>query len=217
MNTFIERSGTVIFIFTIVLAMIFTLLGFEIINTTLNNVLKVLYSIMLILAIISFYKSKKKNSNLLIFLPVPFIIATSLTETIFIIVTLIIIFPMFFIKGLKKGRRIIGISIYSVFIIIGAFFSMIGSFGAYTAINQQYSPNGNYRVVTIDSDQGALGGDTYVDVERIYLGIIKKDINTLYDGKWGEKPKVLWVDDTTVNINGKEMNIHTSKTWYDKN
>lgn len=93
----------------------------------------------------------------------------------------------------------------------------IGKFGANTIVGQQNSPNDIYRVVVIDSDQGALGGDTYIKLEAIYFGIIKRDIKTLYHGRWGEKPKVIWVDNNIVNIDGRDMNIHTSKIWDTKN
>lgn len=74
-----------------------------------------------------------------------------------------------------------------------------------------------YRVVTIDSDQGALGGDTYIELEEIYFGIMKRDVKNLYHGRWGEKPLVRWVDNNIINIDGRDMNIHTSKTWENKN
>lgn len=113
-----------------------------------------------------------------------------------------------------------GIITYIVTIISAIIFNMlgfviiglcIGGFGDYIIIDQKVSPNNMYRVVTIDSDLGALGGDTCVKSEELYFGIIKRDMKTLYHGRWGEKPKVIWVDDNIVNIDGKDMNIHTSK------
>ena len=93
---------------------------------------------------------------------------------------------------------------------------LIAHFGANTVIDQQYSPNGVYRIVAIDSDHGALGGDTYVDLEKIYFGIFKSNIKTLYHGHWGEKPEIKWVDNSIVKIDGKDMNIHSSSTWENK-
>ncbi|WML33472.1 DUF5412 family protein [Clostridium sp. OS1-26] len=129
---------------------------------------------------------------------------------------MVVVFPLFFFKGIKEGKRAIGILIYSICITFGVFGLLIGEFGCNTVISQQYSPDKIYKAITIDSDQGALGGDTYVDLERVYFGIIKKDIKTLYHGQWGEKPKVIWVDNNIVNINGRDINIHTSETWQNK-
>lgn len=39
---------------------------------------------------------------------------------------------------------------------------------------------------------------------------------TLYHDNWGEKPEIKWVDNNIVNIDGKDMNIHTSSTWENK-
>lgn len=188
--------------------------GFQIINTIISNVLKVLYFISLICAILSFYKSKDKNNKLLLFIFLPILLL--FTGIPFKVITMVVVFPLFFFKGIKEGKRAIGILIYSICITFGVFGLLIGEFGCNTVISQQYSPDKIYKAITIDSDQGALGGDTYVDLERVYFGIIKKDIKTLYHGQWGEKPKVIWVDNNIVNINGRDINIHTSETWQNK-
>lgn len=212
--TFIDRSGIIAYIVTIVSAIIFNMLGFVIINTIISNIFKVLYFIILMCAILSFYESKKKNTKSLIFIFLPiFLLFTGIP---FKVVTMVIVCPLFLFKDIKEMRRAIGISIYLIFIAFGIFGLCIGKFGANTIIEQQYSPNKMYSVVTIDSDQGGLGGDTYVKLEGIYFGIIKRDIKTLYHGHWGEKPKVIWVNNNTINIDGVDMNIHTSKTWENK-
>jgi hypothetical protein len=209
--TFIERSGVVAYVTVVILAIIFNVLGFAIINTVIINVLKVLYFVILICAIIAFYKSEKKNiiSIILFFLPIMLLF----TGIPFKEVTMILLLPLFFLKGIKVVIRGIGISMYMLLIILGFIGILLGDFGFNGVIDQQYSPNGVYRTVTINSDMGALGGDTYVKSEEIYFGIIKRNIKTLYHGNWGEKPEVKWVDNSTVKINGRDMNIHTSSTW----
>jgi len=214
-NSFIGKSGIVVYIVALILSGIFNMAGFEIINVSIINVLKVLYFIILLWGIISFYQNKQKNAKslLLIFLPI-FLLFTGIP---FKVVTMIIVLSLFSFKDITRKRKIIGISIYSIFIALGIFGMWTGEFGANTIIDSQYSSNKIYRVVTIDSDQGALGGDTYVDLEKIYFGVIKRDLKTLYAGKWGEKPKVRWIDNNTVNINDRNMNIQTSDTWKNKN
>lgn len=223
MKTFIERTGLVVYIVMIISVAVFNTMGYIVIDNSIINILKVLYFVILAYAVLSFYISKRKNtmSILLMCIPNLLLFTAILDEAIpYKVITMIIIFPLFLLKGIDKVRKIIGISIYSAFIAIGIlglsvdYFS--GGFGEYTILSQQYSPNGMYRIVVSNSDQGALGGDTSVDLEGIYYGIIKKNIKTLYDGEWDVKPTVRWVDNNTVNINGRDMNIFTSKMWYDK-
>lgn len=215
MMTFIDRNGIITYLVAIISAIIFNLLGFAIINTIISNVFKVLYFIILICAILSFYKSKKKNTKLLILIYLPFFLL--FTGIPFKVFTMVIVCPLFFFKDIKQVIRAIGILIYLIFISFGIIGLCIGKFGANTIVDRQYSPNDMYRVVTIDSDQGALGGDTYIKLEGIYFGIIKRDVRNLYHGRWGEKPQVIWVDNNIINIDGRDMNIHTSKTWENKN
>lgn len=211
----IEKSGVIIYFALIIIAIIFNMLDLVFINTTIIIILKFSYFIILACAIISFYRSKKKNiiSIILFFLP----ILLAFSGIPFKVVTMILILPLFFLKGLIPVTRAIGILIYVLLIPVGLYGIFIGDFGANTVIDRQYSPNGIYSAVTIDSDQGALGGDTYIKLERIYYGILKKDIKTLYQGHWGEKPTVIWSDKNTVNINGRDMNIYTNKEWITKN
>ena len=213
MNYF-DRNGMITYIVIIVSAIIFNILGFAIINIIISNVFKVLYFIILIWTIFSFYKSKKKNAELLIFTFLPFFLL--FTGIPFKVFTMVIVGPLFFFNDIKQVIRVIGILIYLIFIIVGTIGLCLGPFGAYIIIDQQVSPNNRYRVVTIDSDIGALGGDTYIKSEEIYIGVIKRDMKTLYHGRWGEKPKVIWVDNNIVNIDGKDMNIRTSEPWETK-
>lgn len=212
--SFINKIGIIFYIATIILAIMFNMLGFEIINPIVSNIFKVVYLIILICAILSFYNSKKKNTTSIIFIFLPILLL--FTSIPLKVVTMIIVFPAFLFKGIKLAIRTIGIYIYLVFIAFGILGLCIGDFGANTIINEQYSPDNMYRVVTIDSDQGALGGDTIVNLEGIYFGIIKKDIKTLYHGQWGEKPNVIWVNNNIVNIDGRNMNIHVCRTWENK-
>lgn len=212
--SFIDRFGLIAYIVIIISAIIFNLSGFTIINAIISNVFKVLYFIILVCAITSFYRSKEKNVKAVVFILLPgFLFFTGIH---FKVITMIILCSIFLFKNIKPVIRVIGISIYLVFILIGTLGWIIGDFGGNTVIDQKYSPNGVYKVVTIDSDQGGLGGDTYIQLEGMYSGILKKHIKTLYHGHWGEKPKITWVDNNIVNIDGRDINIHVDKTWENK-
>lgn len=214
---FIVKSGVIAYMAMIVLAIIFNMLGFAIINTAVSNVFKVLYFMLLIGAIMSFYKSEKKNANALMLIFLPILLLFSGIP--FKVATMVMICPLFFFKDINPLRKAAGILIYSIFITIGILGLLIVKFGDFgkfsfnTVIDQQYSPNKAHRTVTVDNNQGALGGNTLVNLEKIYFGAIKRPVKTLYYGRWGEKPKVLWLDENIVSIKGREMDIRTSKAW----
>lgn len=216
-KAFITKGGVITYIIIITLAIIFNMLGFAIINTTVSNVFKVLYFILLIGAIMSFYKSEKKNANALMLIFLPTLLLFSGIP--FKVVTLVMVCPLFFFKDINPLRKAAGIILCSIFITIGILvlliikFGYFGKFSFNAIIDQQYSPNKAYRTVTVDNDQGALGGNTLVNLEKIYFGAVKRPVKTLYYGRWGEKPKVIWLDKNIVSIRGREMDIRTSEAW----
>lgn len=66
----------------------------------------------------------------------------------------------------------------------------------------------------IDSDQGALGGDTLVDVYEksainAILFKIEKKPQRVYSGGWGEfnNMQIYWKDDECLKINSTEYKI----------
>lgn len=214
---FIERKGVTVYKAALVLAVAFNLLGFEIIEPVVILVFNVSYFIILLCAMGSFYKSKKTNKQYisLFFLPVVLLF----TGIPFKIITLILVLPLFFVKENKSEIRGVGIFLYALSILIGICGIVIKNgppiwvSAENTVVDEQYSPNGVFRAVTIDSDQGALGGDTYVKSEAIFFHTVKWHIKTLYKGSCGEKPEIQWVDNSIVRINGRDMNIFFSSAW----
>lgn len=77
------------------------------------------------------------------------------------------------------------------------------------------SPGGTYYAEVIDSDQGALGGDTLVEVhepqKRVNLLLIelRKDPQRVYWGDWGEfkTMKISWESEQVLVINGKPYEL----------
>ena len=99
-----------------------------------------------------------------------------------------------------------------------SFFSFIalifGDIGQNTVVQTVESPNGKYYAQVIDSDQGALGGDTFVDVyERgkinAILFQIENEPQRIYSGDWGEfkNMQIHWKDDNCLVINSVEYEI----------
>lgn len=83
-----------------------------------------------------------------------------------------------------------------------------GNLGQNTVVQTVESPNGKYYAQVIDSDQGALGGDTTVNVYQ-HAGInavifkIEKMPQEVYFGDWGEFEymQIYWKDDRHLVIN----------------
>lgn len=98
------------------------------------------------------------------------------------------------------------------------FFSFIalifGNIGQNTVVRTVESPNGKYYAQVIDSDQGALGGDTLVDVYKksginLILFKIEKKPQKVYFGDWGDfdNMQIYWKDDNCLVINSVEYQI----------
>lgn len=88
---------------------------------------------------------------------------------------------------------------------------IFGNIGQNTVVQAADSPSGKYYAEVIDSDQGALGGDTLVNVyERggvnAILFKIEKKPQRVYWGEWGEfeNMKIRWKDDHCLIINSVE-------------
>ena len=94
--------------------------------------------------------------------------------------------------------RVFKILITVLFSLIAVFFCILspillfaGSIGQNTVVQSVDSPNGAYRAEVIDSNQGALGGDTLVDVYNnkemnLLVLRIRKKPQRVYQGEWGE-------------------------------
>lgn len=91
---------------------------------------------------------------------------------------------------------------------------IFGNFSQNTVVQTIYSPSGEYYAQVIDRDQGALGGDTFVDVYEknginAILFKIKKKPQRVYWGVWGafKNMQIDWKDDGCLVINSVEYTI----------
>ncbi len=117
-------------------------------------------------------------------------------------------------KVIKTVFGILSLLCICFFCVVLFFRLLFGNFGENTVVKTVESPNKEYYAEVIDSDQGALGGNTFVDVYE--KSIIKTPILTvckkpkrIYSGKWGEykKMQIYWKDDTCLVINSVEYKI----------
>lgn len=117
--------------------------------------------------------------------------------------------------GKPPAVKIIGLVISALMIpLIGFVASVWLVFGslAYNMVVQTVeSPNGEYYAEVVDSDQGAMGGDTIVYVyenRKIDVCIFRifKKPRKVYDGEWKEHEnmKIYWTDDNRLVINSTE-------------
>ena len=120
--------------------------------------------------------------------------------------------------GKPMGLKIAAFVLAGVMILPIGFFNFLalifGNFGQDTVVKTVASPSGEYYAQVIDSDQGALGGDTIVDVYQDWklnalLFKITKKPQTVYFGEWGEfeNMQIYWKDDHCLVINSVEYEI----------
>lgn len=117
----------------------------------------------------------------------------------------------------KAGKFVVLIfcTLANVFILFFSFVMLtFGSIGQNTVVKSIDSPSGNLYVQIVDSDQGALGGGTIVDVyekREIDVGVFKlKDKpQRVYIGEWREyeNMQISWKDDDCLVVNSAEYEI----------
>ncbi len=93
-----------------------------------------------------------------------------------------------------------------------------GKLVSLTVVKTVESPNGVYYAEVIDSDQGALGGDTLVDVHdnqgiHALLFTISKKPQRVYQGDWGayKHMEMYWKNDHCLVINSVEYEVYLGK------
>lgn len=99
--------------------------------------------------------------------------------------------------------------------IFSFFIFLFGNIGQNTVVQTVESPGGKYYAQVIDSDQGALGGDTIVYVYKssklnAILFQIQKKPQRVYTGDWGEfrTMRIQWKNDRYLIINSVEYPIN---------
>lgn len=120
--------------------------------------------------------------------------------------------------GKSLPLKIVTLVLTTLMVLPIGFFSFIaliwGNFGQNTVVQTVESPSGKYYAQVIDSDQGALGGDTLVDVYKksginLLFFKIERKPQRVYFGDWGEFKymQIYWKDDHCLVINSVEYEI----------
>ncbi|MBR5529245.1 MAG: hypothetical protein IKU57_02095 [Oscillospiraceae bacterium] len=113
--------------------------------------------------------------------------------------------------------KILAVILSALMLLPIGFASLLAVFfpiGQNTVVQTVESPSGKYYAELIDSDQGALGGDTVVMVYEnwtinLLLFKIEKQPQEVYWGEWGEfrNMEIRWKDDHCIVINSAEYEI----------
>ena len=120
--------------------------------------------------------------------------------------------------GKPLALKVVALVLSALMILPIGFFSFIAlifcNIGQNTVVQTVESPSGKYYAQVIDSDQGALGGDTLVDVYKksginLIIFKIEKKPQRVYFGDWGEfnNMQIHWKDDNCLVINSVEYEI----------
>lgn len=123
------------------------------------------------------------------------------------------------IKGIKRKTSKIFASVLCALMAAFVFFFsfmmlMFGNIGQNTVVKSVDSPNGGLYAQVVDCDQGALGGDTIVDVYEkrdidVFVFKLKDKPQRVFVGEWGEfeKMEIHWKNDNCLVIDSVEYEI----------
>lgn len=124
-----------------------------------------------------------------------------------------VIFKEFGCPGaLKKVTAVLSALVILLLVLLSFVIFVFSDFGSCTVVRSVASPQNTYVAEVIDVDQGALGGDTLVNVQtniktiNLLIGKFSKAAIHVYRGEWGEfeDMQIGWKDERTLIINGKE-------------
>lgn len=165
----------------------------------------------------------KSEEILFCFLPVLsmvwsmyYVIANGAQNVIQYIPITVICICSFYLSGFGKRHRIIyicsriiSVPVVAVIMVFYIVAILMSDFGATDVLKSIDSPGGRYTLRIVEVDQGALGGDTLVEVNKNSVGFISVNPlfrlrRTLVKDDWGagEKMDVRWIDECTVLIDG---------------
>lgn len=114
----------------------------------------------------------------------------------------------------EKSRTLFTVLPLVLILILASFMffaCFLGNIGETRVVETVWSPDGRHYAELVDDDQGALGGNTIVNVYprgKLDLGLIRfcRRARNVYWGNWGEfnDMTIEWKDNDTLLINGKE-------------
>jgi len=201
---------------------------FELISIFAFSVIIAVISVFtVIFSIISKEKINNKGIMILsyILLPLSFINAVfyifesgQISVAICVFISFICCFILTLKNTMSKVRKVVISVLFALMTAFVLFFAfimlMFGNIGHNTVVKTVESPDLRHYAEVVDVDQGALGGNTIVNVcEKREINAvvfkIKKKPQTVYIGDWGDSDnmEIHWKNDWCVVINSKEYEI----------
>ena len=193
-------------ILSAVSAVICIITGYMLKNYTPDKTDRTLLSLLPVFQFINatIYISKSKSLITAVFMSICFIMCAAISE-----------------KSINSDKtKIFSVMtsslLFVAFVLVSFVTVFFGSFSENMIVKSAVSPNGEYCAEVIDSDDGALGGDTFVQVrkyKRLNLLVLRigKRPELIYRGEWGEYEtmEIKWLNDNSLLINSTEYNIST--------
>jgi len=99
-----------------------------------------------------------------------------------------------------------------LFLILFAYFAIMvtaaGGFSSNEAVQSEFSPHGTHLAEVVSSNQGALGGATFIDITRqrrnlnLFVVALRRNHVRVYSGRFGEaySMKLYWESDTVLRV-----------------
>lgn len=141
-----------------------------------------------------------------------------------LISSLVIFFIYNHIKWLKIIVGIISAGIGALFGFVFFISLIFTNFGKSDILQIINSPDNTYVAISISHDEGALGGDTCVNVRdvqkdiRLLSGTLTSLRKEIWRGDWNEKPVLQWEDNSNLLVNGTSYNVkYILETKYTNN
>jgi hypothetical protein len=181
-------------------------LRYHFIGSLYKNQFVIIYFVLAILYIISIYiyKINKSDHIIIAILPISYMFSLIPYE-IFIFIAVI---PKIIYTAKKEKRHLDLVFVYVILALIGLLglvvkfaFNDLFDFGKSTILQSVYSPNNEYRADVQDWDQGALGGDTYIKLYDIRVGIFERFNKNIYHSGWMDIPSIEWTGPTVLKVN----------------
>jgi hypothetical protein len=175
----------------------------------LKILLVTLYYCLSTVFILAMFKAAEEKTNIITALILPILMLLTIKSILFFAVTGILIF---YIKS-KKWRIIQSIALCLYIFLFGAIGLLVFVFSDMVQITYHEfpAPNNEYKIIVIESDQGALGGGINIVIEKngaIVNRLLPDARKEIFRGRWKERPNVLWLDNETILMNGQRIKIH---------
>jgi hypothetical protein len=200
---------------TLVIIAIFNMFDYSFASNIIQDIYYVLYIIFTSMAIVMINRKSEFRISHLIIILINLVAIVIAVKNEFIALPLLLAY--LFLGSTKSHFISIILSTFTYFIafIWVVLLLTVGrmAFSPNEEIGRIPSPNGAYELVIISNNQGALGGATITNLDKIYLKTFKHRKWVFYDD-WGVENKINWIDNKNFKIDGHIIDVDTKEVIY---